>query len=529
LNAAWFIHGKTLRREIRFWLAITGYDLNDRSSSNRIYLLYLVLFFSVWGLSLMALITSGVAQFLTGLSPLHPFQGAVQLAVIAILLWWVWMLYRSSRNSPIHFTAEDAVLICATPISRRAVTFTWLLGEWFTSALPFWGLAIMLGFIRSEISILINAKPGWSDAPLYLRNGLSFLLPVLVFHVGMYSLAWTLGCFRLRGARELRYPLLAPLAVALILAPGLLMGGQGVAQVLSLPLMLPVAAGAGISSYWVGSLVSVVWAMAGLGGLYWASQGLNLARAAQESTASPSVGFAVSQQAATARLKRRLKGGSGPSRIPVGRGPWALVWKQTIRQVRAFGLETVWDWLLVLLLSLGIWMAPDWGSRGVGLFFWALRVHALTSQELRTDLGLWFPAQPLPLKANNRLMMELIPSAVVVTLFGWLGAGVASLTGLRAMPLELALLVPFIALTLAFSAGYDVLRQTKAEHLMIGSVPTTGIVSTIVSGLVISLSGFLFSFFRGNPFGLFLAMVLCVLFAYGLLAFAVDSYKELGQ
>ncbi len=527
MKAAWFIHSKTLRRDMRFWLAITGYDLNDRSSSNRIYLLYVVVFFSLWGLTVLSMITSGVAQFLTSISPAHPYELAVMVAGGALLAWWLWSLYQVARRCPINFTPDDALLICATPVSRPAVVFTWLLGQWFTSALPFWGLAIMLGFIRAELSLA--GKVTWGDTPLYLRHGMAFLLPVLGVQIGMLTLAWALACFRLQGSREVRYLVWLPVALGLLLAPGLILPGAGLLQLLSFPILLPVTAGAGLSGYITGCVVALVWAVAGLVSLTSASRGLNLDRAVQERTASPGVGLAGGQQAAVARLKRRLKSGSAPTRIPSGRGPWALVWKQAIRFTRAFSLGTLGNWLLLFAISCGVWMAPDWSSRSVALLFWASRVHALASDELRTDLGLWFPAQPLPLCTNVRLTAEVGPSTVFVVLVGWLAAATASAIGLRALPLELALLLPLIAANLALSSGMDVLRQTRVEHLVIGSVPSSGILALFVSGLVIAASTGLFAFFRGGPLALLLALVFSGLTAYGLLMIAVDNYQNLGE
>ena len=527
MRAVWFIHGKTLRRELRFWLAITGYDLNDRSSSNRIYLLYLVLFFSIWGLTVLALITSAVAQLLTSLYPAHPYQAAVQMAIVALLAWWLWRLYGAARHCPIHFTNEDATLICSTPVSRPAVTFAWLLGEWFSSALPFWALAVTLGFVRAEIAL--GGHPGWPDAPLYLKDGFTFLAPVIGLHAGLYTLAWALGSYRLRGSMEVRGVLYAPLVAGVWLAPGVILGGQGIFPLLSLPFTLPVTSAAGLSGALAGSLTGWTWAAVGLVTLYLASRQLNLARAAQESTASPGATILSGQPAAAARLKRRLKSGSPPSSLPARPGAWALVWKQAVRQVRSFGLESLGHWLLLFLLSLGVWVAPDWGSRGVALLFWTSRVHGLSVEDLRADLGLWFPGQSLPLPPGRRLLAELVPAVALVTLLGWLALGAASLVGLRAIPADLALLVPLLAFDLAFSAGLDVVRQTRAEHLMMGDAPSSGMLSMVISALVIGLSVLVIVFFQGSPLGLGIAMVFAGLAGYALLTFAAESYRDVGR
>lgn len=527
MNAAWFIHGKTLRRDLRFWLAITGYDLNDRSSSNRIYLLYVIVFFSIWGLTVLALITSAVAGFFRSASPDHPITLAVQIASAVTLAWWLWSLFSSAQRSPIHFSADDAALICSTPVSRPAVVFTWLLGEWVKSGLLFWGLGITLGFIRAELSL--TAEPTWVNAPLYLSNGMTFWLLTFLLHGGMFTLVWAFGSFRLWEKRELRSPVLVPVACGLLLAPGVLLGSSsGFLAALAFPVILPLAAGVGLASYLAGFLISLAWAVSGIGLLAWTSRRLNLSRAAQESIASPGL-LSGGQQAASASLKRRLKSGSPPTLLPGGRGAFALVWKQVVRFSRGFSLTTLLDWLFILGLSYGIWVAPDWGSRGIALLFWILRLHDRISEELRTDLGMWFLSLALPVRSDRRLLAELGPAAVLAMLLGWAALGLASLARARAIPLELAILLPALVINLAFSAGFDVLRQTKAEHLMIGAAPSNGILAIVLSGLVVGLSGFLFNFFNGGLVGLGLSLALCAATAYGLRAFAEDSYRELGK
>ncbi len=527
MNAAWFIHGKTLRRDLRFWLAITGYDLNDRSSSNRIYLFYVFVFFSLWGLAVLALITSAVAGFFRTLSPAQPVALAVQIASMVTLAWWLWSLFSSAQRSPIRFTADDAALICSTPVSRPAVVFTWLLGEWVKSGLLFWGLGITLGFIRAELSLTV--KPSWADAPLYLSNGMTFWLLMFLLHGGMFTLVWAYGCYRMWEKRELRSPVLVPAAFSLLMAPGVLLGSSsGILAAPAYPVILPLAAGVGLANYMTGLLISLGWAVLGISGLAWASRRVNLSRAAQESIAAPGI-LSGGQQAAAVSLKRRLKSGSRPSSIPGGQDEFALVWKQAVRLARGFSLSILADWLFILLLSVGIWAAPDWGSRGIALLFWIVRLHDRISEELRTDLGLWFLALALPVRSDRWLLAELGPAAILAIFLGWAGLGLASLAGVRAIPIGLAILIPVLVINLAFSCGFDVLRQTKAEHLMIGTTPTNGILAIFLSGLVVALSGFLYYFFNGGLFGLGFSLAFSALTAYGLRSFAVNSYKELGK
>jgi hypothetical protein len=87
VRAAWFLRSRQMLLSIRFWLAITGYDSKDESLSNRLLLGYIVVFFGVWGLAVLALITSGVSQGLLMISPTQPVHAAYLVSLAAVTGW----------------------------------------------------------------------------------------------------------------------------------------------------------------------------------------------------------------------------------------------------------------------------------------------------------------------------------------------------------------------------------------------------------------------------------------------------------
>ena len=56
MNAVWMVRSRQLASQIRFWVAIVGYDPRDRSIGQNIYLVYLAVFFSLWGFAILSLL-----------------------------------------------------------------------------------------------------------------------------------------------------------------------------------------------------------------------------------------------------------------------------------------------------------------------------------------------------------------------------------------------------------------------------------------------------------------------------------------
>lgn len=531
MTAAWYLRARQYLATVQWWVSITGYDHDDKSFNNRAYLLYLVLFFGVWGLAVLGLVTSAAAQGLLLLAPDSPVALSAELAVAALLAWWLWSLWGAARRSPLSLTPEDAVLVCLTPIPRPAVVFAWLAGAWFTSGVFFWGLAVMLGFAQAEI--ITGGKDFWRDLHLYLAAGIRFLLPVAVAQFGMLAAAWGLGALRLQGGRVLRGLAWLPLGLALLLVLNLIFPElQMYLGWLALPIRLPVLAGAGLGSSLAGWAAAL--SLAGLGtlGLGLAARRFNLSRAAQETKKTSTLAAATllgdRQLMDSIKLKQRLRSG-GRTSLAALPGARVLIWKAVVRAMRGLSAGAIFDWVLIFLLTLGAALAPDWGSRVIALLFWAARLNERLTEELRADLNQWGIFQSLPLRVRPRLLAEMAPTAGLVLLVGWLGLLTANLTGLSAAGWEIALLLPFAVVSAAYAGMYDTLRQAKSDHLLAGSVPAPGFVAVLLTGLSLALLVGLVVFFRVSLFGVLPALLAGILAAAVLVSMAERSFRRLGR
>jgi hypothetical protein len=108
-----------LAARMRFWTAIVGYDPRDHSISHKLYLVYLVIFFSLWGFSILALLADVGIWILSSFSGLPPIQAAIFILAAGMLFDALLRGYKACRRSPFIFSEEDALLICQTPVDRR--------------------------------------------------------------------------------------------------------------------------------------------------------------------------------------------------------------------------------------------------------------------------------------------------------------------------------------------------------------------------------------------------------------------------
>ncbi|NLN69685.1 MAG: hypothetical protein GX142_02720 [Chloroflexi bacterium] len=173
---------------------------DDRSWENILYLIYLVIFFSVWWFVVLVFFAGGGAAILQGLNPQQPQIAAVAVALIAFLLWFVVAGFRSLRRSPVVFSEEDAYLVCQMPLDPRKLGLRWMLMPWLKSLVPFAAFAVTLGFSLAEVgmnpgAITINRVLNYS------WQGLRALLAIIPIHLAMFTMIWIIGAWRVNARR----------------------------------------------------------------------------------------------------------------------------------------------------------------------------------------------------------------------------------------------------------------------------------------------------------------------------------------
>jgi len=532
------VRSRQIAQNLSFWLIVIGYNPRDRSLSHRIYLVYASIFMSLWGFSMLLMAAGAAATVLTLAGTGSPSQAATQISLLILVIWFLYQLWQVSRRSPFVFSEEDAYLICQTPARRSFVAISWFLGDWFPRALPFWALGVTFGFAMVETRLGGNVE--LSDFFPYIASGLHALSVFFPLHLGLLAILWALGALRLQGNREWHWmPRLT--LIVIILAIASLISGiikpefagliAPVERVILWPLRYSLQAAFSLYAWTSGMMLASGIAVLGLAALAITGEALNLSRAAQESTRREKLQtaqrYGMTDLVREMKQRDRMGIGRSPTRLPARPGLWVLPWKDLLQSRYGIGLGQFWNWLVLLGISIGLLLAPDFGSGLFVLAFWIIAVAQRTTSRMRADLANWWILRSLPFSAERLLLTELaFPWSLVVGI-GWLGIlfGGAGLGSFRSIAV---LLIPPVCMIFSLVAAYDILRQSKVEMLLNGNAP--GISALTVVGGILCLfipAGMILTLNQLPWIGAFLATLMSLLTAYGLWHMAANKYRSI--
>ena len=532
------VRSRQIAQKLSFWLTLIGYDPRDTSLSHRIYLVYASIFMSLWGFAMLSLAAGAAANVLTMPGIVSASQAAAQISLLILVIWSLYQLWQVSRRSPFVFSEEDAYLICQTPVRRSFVAISWFLGDWFTQAWPFWALGVTFGFAMVEVQL--GGKVVFADLFRYIAAGLRALSVYFPLHLGLLALLWALGALRLRGNREWRWlPRLVLIGILLAIG-GLVWGIENpelsglvapIGQAIFWPLNYPLRAAFSIHPWINGMVVVLGVAIVGLVALAIAGEDLNLSRAAQESTQREKLQsaqrYGMVDLVLEIKQRDRLGIGRSPARLSARPGLWVLSWKDILQSRHEIGFAEIWNWLVLLGISSGLLLAPDFGSRLFLLAFWIFALAQRTTSRLRADLANWWMLRSLPFPAERLLLTELAIPWVLAVGIGWLAIFLGG-SGLGIFRLTAVALIPPVCMILSLVAAYDILRQSRTEMLLNGNVPGISAL-TVLGGAVCLLipAGPILWLSQLRLLGVSLAFVVSLLLAYRLWRMAAKKYRSI--
>ncbi len=540
MSAVWLVRSRQLIRKFRFWLTIVGYNPRDRSLSHKIYLLYAAVFFTAWGFAVLLLLADGTAGLLEQ-TALNPVLAAVALTLVIVLVWNLLYAYSASRSSPLVFSEDDAYILCQTPVSRRAVTFAWLVGDWPEQNVLTWGVAVTLGFALVEIAR--KGTLGVQDLPYYIFHGLLALSIMLPIQLSLLELSWALGIWRLRKDQDLPYLSLVPLGLAGLLVVMLSISTSGALlsrlvsppfSLLAAPLLYPLQAAYGSAPWNLGFAIALAWAILGAACLWLISPDLNLSRAAQESSIR-AYRFAILPLFGgrpSGRLLGGQPGGSGraPTRLPGSPGWASLLWKDSLQTSRRELLPRLGLWLMSFGLAWSVVLSRNWGVQLWALFFWALLIYTQSTYRLQNDLSHWSLLRQLPYPAERLVLAELAGSWAAYTLCAWIAALAGALLQPSITSLWAFILAPVLVAGLALASAYDVMRRSKSMELLAGNVPQPDVLGLALGAFLLLVTVWLLS---GAVIGLppasswSFSLAIDLILVYGFWKLAASRYREI--
>ena len=414
-------------------------------------------------------------------------MAAVFILAVGLLLDADLRGYRACRRSPFVFSEDDAVLICQTPVDRRQVALAWLLGDWLPACLPFVVLAVVLRFSSLQLTELGPFL--WSYLPRYWLAAFRITAIILPIHLAFMAGGYTLGSLRLRMDRDLPNLVWIPIGFALIMI-SLYFTNKVLFGVALSPVIYPLSAGFSTDNWLFGFLLAAILALVGLLVLYNASPKLNLSRAAQESISRGAYrqAFMYGDARLTERIKMRNRLGSQhtPSRLIGRAGVWSLVWKDAVISLRAIDFAKLAAWMGIFGLSLGMVVAPDWGTRFWSFIIWCLLIQRRGTERLRSDLELWVISRQLPFSGQAIMAAELVTPALVTMLLAWLAVGFGVLLGFSPQ-YTFILVAPAAIITIVLAAVLDILQKCHSSELLTGQVAEPGAGGLILGGLLAGL------------------------------------------
>jgi hypothetical protein len=494
MDPVWTLFSRRTFAQLAYWLSVLGYNLRDRTRTNRFYFIYFCIFWLIWITAVFALLGASGANFVRSLPVGSPSALAVRIGVFSIMVWsWI-QLWQATGRSPFVFSEEDAYLLCQTPVSRRKVGLAWFLQSWIGTALPFAAGAIVISFTLVELTLQHGVD--YAHLISYFSTSLRALAIVLPLQMAFQAFSWGIGALRLRRSwRDVMW-LLAWLRPAVFVLGLILLAGiflPGLRAVIMTPLSFPLEAAFAGSMTLVGWLVraALVLAYIGTGLLFLirCSDKIHLGRAAQETQLHAAVQLARGSGnfslVDTLEHRRHLGTTHAPSRLPARPGVWMLVWKDAVQSLRSLRAGQALGWVFVFGLGLEIFLLSNFPVQMVMGALWTIALGGLTTERLRADLARWWLLRSLPLRANNLLIAELGLSCGLGALLGWLALAVSGKPPL--LGVFAAVLVPILVAISVLAAAHDILSHSKARNLMSPSIAEENVARQNIEGVIRAL------------------------------------------
>ena len=499
MRAVWMVRLPQIKGGIGYWLSALGYQYQDRSLINRIFLLYFLVFWSAWIFAVFSLLSGAIATILEITQIENPTHALALIGAIIFIIWVLVELFRVSRSSPFIFSEADVHLVCQTPINRRYVALVWFLSAWIEYAIVFSAGGVILGFAFTELHI--DGSLGISELLLFLYSGFRAFIIILLLQFACQALIWSFGTTRLRWDRDVSWLPLIPFGIVawLLILIFMRLGSDSwqtpLSYLLLLPIYYPFQAIADQTGFIYGVMVSLCLAVLSLS-LFWIVTGkLNLGRAAAETYQQESIKMAVlfgqADLAQELQQRKRLGLGRRPAKLPDMFGLGSLFWKEILQTWRSLNLRQLAVWLTIFGINLGIFLIPEWSLRALALIVWITLLGDHTTKRFRDDLSHWWLFRLLPFNGYRMVLVDLVLPWFIYVITGWLALVICRQV-VAPYTLMFAGLFPIVVAGIVLSAANDILRQSRVSLLLVGEVPKQRALTSFMGVILIAIPvGFL--------------------------------------
>ena len=470
-DPVWILFRRRTFSRLAYWFQVLGFNLRDRSLNNLLYFVYFCAFWLAWIVAVFALLGSELVKAFEFLPATSPSTLAILMGAFILAAWGLVEFWRVTGRSPFVFSEPDAFLLCQTPVHRRSVGLAWFLMDWLATALPFAAGAILISFALMDFAL--SDTVSFQSLPTYFASSLRALAISLPLQMGMQAGLYGLGALRLRRDRppeQLSWLRLTVLPLGLCLLAVLLFPNW-MAIVLT-PLTFPLQAAFGEvvspTAYLVRAGLSLLILALGITGLLICANWMHLGRAAQETRLESIIRLArsVMNYELVEILQNQSKMGiTHPfSRLPARSGVWMLIWKDLVQSWRSLRASQIVRWILVFLLSMGIFLSSGWVVQLILGVLWAVSLGSMITNRLRSDLARWWLLRSLPFRTPILFIALLGPACGLGILLSWLALALTD----PSLPFGwlAAALFPFLVACAALGSTHDIIDHAKPRVLM---------------------------------------------------------------
>jgi hypothetical protein len=480
---------KQAKSKLRFWLTAIGYDTSDHSATNRLYLIYLVVFFSIWGLMVVALLSSVVAQYLFVKDSASFYLQAGSINLLIFLIWFAATAYTYLSHSPMLFSEEDALQICQTPLNRHVITSVEFLFDWPFKLVPFLFVGTVLSLSALDANLI-----GSFDKSMFGKYFWSFVRVVIVltpFHFSLYCILWATGLARLQGKQRFAVPILigasglSAIGIFSSLAPMQTTIRDLINISFLWPIAFPVMAAFGAKNWLLGTMLSLLYSALSFFLLNKVGKTLNLADVNQASIYDRKrllLLQAGHTHASIELAKQRYLGEERqPTTFTKKGGIALLIQKDFIQAFRYMTAQDLLGWLFIPLLFYFLIQFANQTTLWLILVYLIPAIAQKAIMRVSDDLKCWWMFHSLPLEPETILIGNLTGSYLLIlfllSISFWLNVLINNTPWIFSFFIPLAVAIIFLI------AVVDMARQLNRESLLNGVV-------TGISGLSVMMGLF---------------------------------------
>jgi hypothetical protein len=490
-----WLRSRQEKQEINYWLSF-AYDFKDKSLSNRLYLLYLIIFFSIWWFIVLVFFADAGASILTFLKPEAPVYGALALEIIILLFWWVITAFKAVWRSPVIFTEEDSYLVCQMPLKPQNIVLRWFIMPWIKNLIPVALLSATIGFSLAE-TIFVPAEFSSEMFANYFMYGVRILLFVTPIHLGLFLLVWAIGVWCLNNDRKI-------LVVVISLAATLLIGSILLSLVflsfeanIYLPYQkfLEVSKNIFLTGFTAGEilnglLVGWLFALITLLILLTTSANFSPSRSAQETRFGARIKslmrYGLFAQAKEIKEAKRLRIKAPVFWQPHWENGLAMVWKDILQNLRIFRLSRIYNFFIILTSMVSFVFFDTFTTRLPIIAVWTIQAGKITSERVKNDLSRWLIIKGLPLSQSKWMLFDLLFPFSLVGFWSITGMIIGAILS-KTLPVYEMLLLPGMIAMAAGISIFDIGRRSRTSLLIRGQVPQISQLGKIGSVVIVCL------------------------------------------